>query len=490
MTTPINAWCAHLGIDVPRVEAVMAHPDANYYTLLMVALLERGAPMTLPDVAVRLAVAGFGAPLDILSSLGRCRPARAPIYREGGQYSVDPYDADLDLWVFRLGLRPPKFSPVPLVTPPLPAVPGPEVALTVAELDRAWQDAHLTSWSMQRIVLAVLDANAGPMSPREVVAFVDARCRRHPVRDHGRAFVRRGSSVLVQADGRWAIAAGADLAGMRAAVRARYVAAQRWARSDPSALEARREEVERERTAHAHALAKLRRAVIYAVGGARPTAVAMVDIDAHTVTTFTGHELGVVPGRLEAFDVIAAIDVRALLRALGFDPGARQLAELGPPQKTITVNTRGRTIQITTEMLITSSCGIPRPLGPPPKRSTPVQHLETAAKSLFALYQYGRLHGAVHLRSGKFEAQLSVPWVHRDEVTFGHLIRAAAEARVPLDVVLGAAPEWEHPWSRGELVFVESDPEHTWRYWLVDADGAPVDRCEVQLARLFVVHDA
>jgi len=58
----------------------------------------------------------------------------------------------------------------------------------------------------------------------------------------------------------------------------------------------------------------------------------MVDIDAHTVTTFAGDELGVVPGRLEAFDVIAAIDVRALLRALGFDPGARQLAQLGPPQ--------------------------------------------------------------------------------------------------------------------------------------------------------------
>ena len=57
MTTSSNAYCAVLGIRAPRVEDARSSPDANYYSLLLVALLERGEPMTLEDVAVRLAAA-------------------------------------------------------------------------------------------------------------------------------------------------------------------------------------------------------------------------------------------------------------------------------------------------------------------------------------------------------------------------------------------------------------------------------------------------
>jgi len=36
-------------------------------------------------------------------------------------------------------------------------LPGPDVPLTVKELDRAWKDASLRSWSAQRLTLAVLE---------------------------------------------------------------------------------------------------------------------------------------------------------------------------------------------------------------------------------------------------------------------------------------------------------------------------------------------
>src|SRR5437773_215363 len=62
-------------------------------------------------------------------------------------------------------------------------------------------------------------------------------------------------------------------------------------------------------------------------------------------------------------DPIAAVQVRELRRGLGFEPGERRLAELGPPQKTRQLNKRGRTLRITTSLLVRGSCGITRPFG-------------------------------------------------------------------------------------------------------------------------------
>ena len=53
-----NPYCEALGIQVPHLEAAKNSPDANYYSLLFVALLERGEPITLEDAAKRLEGAG------------------------------------------------------------------------------------------------------------------------------------------------------------------------------------------------------------------------------------------------------------------------------------------------------------------------------------------------------------------------------------------------------------------------------------------------
>lgn len=133
-----NACCAALGIRAPRIEDAKSSPDANYYSLLLVALLERGEPMTLEEVAVRFVAAGITPTADAaLASLKRCKPARAPIYRDGGHYALDLHDDEVSFWLFRLGLRPARGAPLETVrrnAGPLPSTVHP---VTVAALDEA-----------------------------------------------------------------------------------------------------------------------------------------------------------------------------------------------------------------------------------------------------------------------------------------------------------------------------------------------------------------
>ena len=68
------------------------------------------------------------------------------------------------------------------------------------------------------------------------------------------------------------------------------------------------------------------------------------------------------------------------------------------------------------------------------------RRLEADAKSLYALYQYGRLHGCVGLCWRFLDEMLPAPWVHRDESTLYHLLKDAHQRGVPLEVVVGSAP--------------------------------------------------
>ena len=173
--TNTNPYCAALGIPVPRVETACSSPDANYYGLLLVALLERGAPLTLEEAAVRFEEAGVAPAPEALASLKRCKPARPPIYRDGEHYSLDPHDDEADLWAFRLGLRPARAVPLHVVRPDSGPPRTSDQPLTVAELDEAWRDGIPNSWSAQRIATAVLDSHDAAMSPDSVLAFVRAR---------------------------------------------------------------------------------------------------------------------------------------------------------------------------------------------------------------------------------------------------------------------------------------------------------------------------
>jgi len=161
---------------------------------------------------------------------------------------------------------------------------------------------------------------------------------------------------------------------------------------------------EERRAAHAAELAALRRVLIRTFPEKAPAVGVLVDVSARELTFFGTDELDDLRDRLPDYDVIGAVNVRAALKALDFDPGDRRLAELGPPQKSRTLNKSGRKLKITLDLLVRGSCGISRPFGDPKQlrgyiakeQTTKLRRrLEADAKSLFAIYQYGMLHGAV-----------------------------------------------------------------------------------------------
>ncbi len=489
MTTP---YCETLGIDVPSLEHVKDHKEARTYSLLIVALLEHGRAMTLAEVAKRFDEAGVAPAEDALLSLKRCRPARAPVYRDGDDYGLDPHDDELEFWTFRLGLRPPRATGLRIVPAPLAGV---ELPLTVAELDEAWRDQDLNGWSAQRLALAILEAHGRAMTPQAVVAFADEYDQLNKLDTDSSQYWRRDAAIDVREDGLWELRPGSGaLISARRAVRNRIEVVRRLAakRPDPVVLDVNRRAADRRRAACAAELAGLRRVLVHAFPAKEPEAVVLLDVGAHELTTFLGDDLERAREQLAAYDLIGAVDVRALMRALGFDVGERRLSELGPPQKSVSLNKRGRTLKLTTAMFIQGSCGIGRPLGDAKKlreylregRTTRlIRRLEADVKSLYALYEYGRLHGAVRLRWGFLDEMISVPWGHHDEQRLYHLMdRAHAEDR-SLEVVVGTAPGWSEPWARAQRCRAEQDL-HGYGLQLVDEDGFVVERHEVQRARL------
>jgi hypothetical protein len=146
-------------------------------------------------------------------------------------------------------------------------------------------------------------------------------------------------------------------------------------------------------------------------------------------------------------------------------------------------------------MLIQSSCGISRPLGDEKKlraylasgqTSKLVARLEADAKSLFALHEYGKVHGGVRLRWGFLDQVFPAPWHHRDEPSLYHLINEAFDLNMGLIAVVGHAPAWNDPWSRArrlEVVRGESEYDRM----LFDELGRCIDNRDVQLARLETV---
>jgi len=490
-----NPYCQALEIEVPTLEAAKNRADANYYGLLIVALLEKGAPLTLHEAAERFARAGI-APADrALKSLKRCKPGRAPIYRDGELYALDPHDQETDLWVFRLGLRPPRAPFRGIVGPPPGPLPSLDRPLTRAQLDEAWRAGPPWNWSAQRLAICVLDAHGQPMAPGDVVAFVDARGKGHQLRERSARYWRRGAPIRAGDDGRWELdPVHPAVRSARLAVRDRIESVRRWAdaQPDPKIIAANRKHYERQRETHARELAAMRRVLIHAFPAASPQAVVLIDINQHDITSYVGTEIATAVRRLADYDLIVAVDVRGVLRALGFEPGRRRLAELGPPQKSRTLNRAGRTLKITQKLLIQGSCGISQPLGDPRKLreylrtgnlSRLRRRLEADAKSLHALYQYGRLHGCVRLRWGFLDERIPAPWVHIDEPKLRHLFREALEQDQTLEVVAGNAPGWADPWSRRERVRVRQS-EDGWTYWLTGDSGRLIYEEEVQLARL------
>lgn len=170
-----------------------------------------------------------------------------------------------------------------------------------------------------------------------------------------------------------------------------------------------------------------------------------------------------------------------------------RLAELGPPQRTMSTGARGKPLAITPRLMLQGSCGIDRAVGDAPRLSAMLtrgdlnrlrQTLEADLQALQALYLYGRLHGAVRIRRRQLEGLIPVPWVHPDEPRLFDLARSAHALEVPLEVVVGHARPAADPWQGAIQVRVVASSPGGWPYWLIDESRRALDTADVQLARL------
>ncbi len=479
------------------MQDVLGRDEINLFHLMVVALLERGGPMTVEEIAERLtaagAIAGSG---DMVLSLKKAWHGREPVYRDpDGRLGLNLSSSELDRVAWHAGLRSPGYpAPVP---PPEPALPGDDVPLSEEELTAAFRDRSLYGFSAHRQAAAVLDARARPMTVEEVEGVLAGMTRYRGQLAADRVRFWRSTLVALDESGRLRLDRGApDLGVMRQAVRklARPVLLQHARQEQWAKIRGEREPVlAEERRRQAQRAARLRRAVLHAVPDAEaPQAISLLDVGTRSIRTFVGSELAAVPDVLADLDLLVGLHVRETLHGLGLDPDRWRLVDLKPPQKSRRINRRGRTLEITPELLIASTTGISRPLGEPARVAQYLaegetgkltRRLESDVKALHAFYGYGLLHHSIRLRWGFLDEMLPVDWALPGEPHFHEILERAKEAGAPVDLVVGSAPGWADPWSRARRCSIlEVEP---WQVTVrLGGEVWRLDRRDIQAVRV------
>jgi len=501
MASESNSYCLRLNLPVPRIEDFVGLREIKLFDLIVVALLEHGAPLPIELLAVHLVSAGAEAPTgDMAYSLKKAWHGMEPVYRDSeGRFGLNLSSPELNRRLSRLGLRGGRSGPTLSVPEPVPA-PAPipdDVPLTEAEVRWAFAQRSLSAVSPLRQVAAVLDAVGEPMNIAALDAYL-ARLtpHRYALREESTLGWRK-ACVRPDAEGRLCLDRTApDVPAMRRVVRKLAVAGrEQEVREEQSKRnrEARQIVLAQEREQARQVAAALRRALLRVVPDKGPVAAAaLLDIGSRTIRTFVGDELAELGPALEAFDLVAALWVRETLQAVGVPDADRfRLVDLKPPKKTRQLNRQGRTLAITPELLITSTTGISHPLGDPAKIAAYLasgdvgklrRRLESDVKALFAFYQYGVLHGCVRLRWGFLDETVGADWALPGEASLYETLQTLHAARQPVEIVWGSAPGWTDPWSRARRVTIVA-----FDGWsaLVEGDGQQwqIGRYEIQAVR-------
>ncbi len=503
MSTERNLYCERLGLSIPRLDDVVGQKGVKLFHFMVVALLERGRPMGLGDLAGRLRAAGIvAASGDFALSLKKAWHGMEPVYRDAeGRFGLNLSSATLEriLWTAGLGSLRAAASP----TPPVPAQPADEIPLSESELDAAFRDRFISGFSALRQAAAVLDALGRPAMVEDVDAFLARLTRHREPLTAGRVRYWRSALVAMDEEGRLTLnRASPDLGTMRRAVRnlARPAYIQRARDAHWAQIRAEREAVlAQERREQAREASALRRAILRAVPEAEnPQALALLDVGARSIRKIIGDAIAAVPDALSRFDLLAGLHIRETLHALRLDPDRWRLVDLRPPHKSRRINRAGRTLKITPELLIWSTTGIGRPLGDPDKMARYLgrgevgklaRRLESDVKALYAFYRYGVLHRGVRLRWGFLDEVLGVDWALPGDPRLYDILDRARHDDTSVDIVTGAAPEWADPWARARRVeVVHIEP------WVVTVrqgtEKVPIDRREIQAVRMVGVGDS
>ena len=195
-------------------------------------------------------------------------------------------------------------------------------------------------------------------------------------------------------------------------------------------------------------------------------ALTLLDVDQRTLETHYHETVFSVATKLNEYTVVIGLNPRSLMDELGIkDVLPWRLIDLAHHPKSKQINKRGRKLAITTELLITSSTGISKPLGDPikmhhywrdGKRTALTKRLESDAKSLFAFYSYGALQNSICLRWGFLSEGYLAEWGIPGEPSLYDFMRQKMVTAEPIEFVRGTAPGWSEPWSRGKTGVVKA----------------------------------
>jgi hypothetical protein len=190
-------------------------------------------------------------------------------------------------------------------------------------------------------------------------------------------------------------------------------------------------------------------------------AFTLLNMDQRSIETLYAESVSLAASRLKQYAVLIGLNPRLLLDRICIkDVLPWRLIDLAHHPRSKQINKRGRKLEITTEMLITSSTGISKPLGDPVKmheyyrngkQAALTKRLESDAKALFAFYSYGSLHNSIRLRWGFLSERYSTEWGVPGEPMLYQFLEQKMTTGEPLEFVRGTAPGWSDPWSRGKI---------------------------------------
>ena len=458
-----NRYCQRLGIPLPDLDAALTKPDLTLTHLVALALLEAGGPLTLEAIAERLArlalpprLAAAGLP----AALRKAWHGQPPVVRDpaDGRVYLDLLSHHDLRHLVHLA------NPVDVTAAPVGTAdvrqPPETVLLSEDEVDVAFRDRTLSAYSSIRRAAAILDASGGgPLSLEAISRRLVALSGRGAAIDERAVALWQSGLVAVRPDGWLQLnVSSPDVAALRrdirrmASARLRHRAEAKRARAWRAVYQAKRIEQKRQEFDEAR---QARRALVHVVTvDGVPRAAAVIEVGTREQRLFIGEQFADLPDHLRGFDFLAGVDIRPSLRSVGLDPDCWWLAELRPTQRTFRPGDR-QAVAVSLQAVVHATVGrrsVPgdpevwRPLVRARSTTRLVARLEEEAQALFALYEYGALHGGVRVRRRPGERLLPVAWSLRGDPDFVSLVSTSIRHWVPLEIVVGLPAGLADPW--------------------------------------------
>ena len=470
-----NLYRARLGLPVPDLDTALTHPEVKVAHLMALAVLEAGGPLSLEAIAERIGRLALPPRLAAAchpASLRKAWHGQSPLVR-------DPVDSrfSLDLLAHRelryiAYLADPLRAPAARARPEEFRQPPDSEPLSQIEVDAAFRDRTLYSYSSIRRAAAVLEASGGgPLSLEEINRRLAAPGSRGAGIDERAITLWQSDLVGLGPDGMLRLnPASPDTAAFRRDVR-RMACARLRQRAEAEAARAWRAEHEVVRADEDRRdmdeARRARRALVHIVAvDGLPRAAAVIDAKAREQRLFIGNAVSELPAHLDAFDFLAGVNLRPSLRSIGLDPDRWWLAELRPTQRTLRPSERGA-VAVSLPAMVQATTGRRRvpadasawtPLVAARSTTNLAARLEEEAQALFALYEYGALHGGVRVRRRPGDRLLPVAWSLRGDADFEAFVSASTRHWLPVEIVVGPSTVLADPWSAAATVtIVERD---------------------------------